>query len=190
MTPYRPHDRRTMRPSAARAAAALIAAALALAACQGAGTAPTDGWTEAQLAQVLDLGELGRHLTPAPDGQHLLLDGRALPPEVLERLPHLTMGRTTNLLRFGDDAIMAMSPEAQTFVLRAAPAELRARMATYGLGVPDLRVAWGESGTLDLAGLRGVAAALDAAAHGAGARGLATGAGPGARLLADLGVAP
>lgn len=185
MTPRRPPERPAARWRHARAALALLAAGLLLAACQGAGGAPGDAWTEAQLAQVFDLGELGRRLTVAPEGDHLLLDGRALRPDLLERFPHLTMGRTTNLLRLSDDALLAMSPEAQAFVLRAAPAELRERMAAYGLGLADLRTAWGEAGTLDLAGLRAVAARLDAAGGGIGAAEAA-----GARLLADLGVAP
>lgn len=169
-------------------AAALAAAAVILAACQSgpAGVMP-DAWSETELARVFDLAELGRELTIAPSGDHLLLDGRALPPEVLERLPHLTMGRSTNLLRFADDALEAMSPDARDFVMRAAPGELRARLAGYGLGMPDLRAAWGDGGQLDLAGLRAVAARLDAgtARVGVGVAGAA-----GARLLADLGVAP
>jgi len=169
-------------------AAALAAATVILAACQG-GPASTmsDAWSEAELARVFDLAELGREVTVAPSGDHLLLDGRALPPEALERLPHLTMGRSTNLLRFADDALEAMAPDARDFVMRAAPGELRARLAGYGLGMPDLRTAWGERGQLDLAGLRAVAARLDVgvARVGVGVAGAA-----GARLLADLGVAP
>jgi hypothetical protein len=176
-------------PSAvARRAGAAIAAllvAMALVACQGAVTAPADGWTEAQLAQVFDLSELGRELVVAPSGDHLLLDGRRLPPEVVASFPHLTMGRSSNLLRFADDALEAMEPEARAFVLRAAPGELRARLASYGLGLADLRAAWGERGDLGLAGLLVVASDLDRA----GARTANSGTVPnGARLLADLGV--
>lgn len=166
----------------------LAAAAVAtlLAACQGAGgPAPVDAWTEAQVAQVFDLSELGRAMTIAPSGDHLLLDGKALPAQVLERFPHLTMGRSTNLLRFDDDVLASMSSEARTFVLGAAPGELRARLALYGLDLPTLRTAWGERGTIDLTGLHAVAADLDrgaVATAGVGAR-------PGTRLLVDLGVA-
>ncbi len=168
---------------------ALVAAALALAGCQGVGgVPPAEAWTEAQVAQVFDLSELGRSLSIAPSGDQLLLDGRVLPPGVLERFPHLTMGRTTNLLRLSDDALAAMSPEAQAFVLRAAPAELRARLAAYGLAVSDLHAGWAASGELDLAGLRTVAARLDDAAAATTAARSAADA-PGARLLADLGVA-
>ncbi len=166
-----------------------LAAAVALAGCQGVGgDAPGGAWTEAQVAQVFDLGELGRSLTVAPSGDHLLLDGRALLPEVLERFPHLTMGRTTNLLRFADDALAAMAPEAQAFVLRAAPSELRQNMAAYGLALADVRAAWDAAGEIDLAGLRTVAARLDAAG-GADIAARQAGATLGARLLADLGVA-
>lgn len=179
-------DRRARRHPRWRAALALAFAALALAACQGAGPAPTDAWTEVQLAGVLDLSELGRALTIAPTGDHLLLDGRVLPADVLERFPYLTMGRSSNLLRFADDALAAMSPEAQAFVLRAAPGELRAGLAGYGLEMADLRAAWADRGEVDLAGLRAVAARLD----GAGLRSAAGRAGAGTRLLADLGVAP
>ncbi len=172
-----------------RALLALVAATLALAGCQGVGGgAPSKAWTEAQVAQVFDLSELGRSLTIAPSGDHLLLDGRALPPEVLERFPHLTMGRTTNLLRFSDDALAAMSPEAQAFVLRAAPGELRARLSAYGLAMSDLHAGWAASGQIDLAGLQTVAARLNGAA-GATSAARATADAPGARLLADLGVA-
>jgi len=172
-----------------RALLALVAATLALAGCQGVGGgAPGEAWSEKQIAQVFDLSELGRSLTIAPSGDHLLLDGRALPSEVIGRFPHLTMGRSTNLLRLSDDALAAMSPEAQAFVLRAAPAELRARLAEYGLSVTDLHAGWATSGEIDLAGLRTVAARLDGAAGAArAARGVADS--PGARLLADLGVA-
>lgn len=168
---------------------ALVAATFALAGCQGVdGGAPGEAWSEKQIAQVFDLSELGRSLTIAPSGDHLLLDGRALPPEVLGRFPHLTMGRTTNLLRFADDALAAMSPEAQAFVLRAAPAELRARLTTYGLQVSDLHAGWAATGQIDLAGLQSVAARLDGAAGATDAL-RATADSPGDRLLADLGVA-
>jgi len=168
---------------------ALAAAAVALAGCQGVGGgAPGDAWTEAQVAQVFDLSELGRVMTVAPNGDHLLLDGRALLPEVLERFPHLTMGRSTNLLRFADDALAAMAPEAQAFVLRAAPAELRQHLAAYGLSLADVRGAWAANGEIDLAGLRTVAARLDAAV-GRATSARQAGDAPGSRLLADLGVA-
>lgn len=172
-----------------RALLALVAATLVVAGCQGLdGGPPAEAWTEAQVAQVFDLNELGRSLTVAPSGDHLLLDGRALPPEVLVRFPHLTMGRSTNLLRLSDDALAAMSTEAQAFVQRAAPAELRARLSAYGLTMADLQTGWAATGQIDLAGLRSVAARLDEAA---GASRVVSGAAdsPGARLLADLGVA-
>jgi hypothetical protein len=173
----------------ATAVLAAILAATALVACQGATTAPEDGWTEAQLAQVFDLSELGSELSVAPSGDHLLLDGRRLPPEVVAAFPHLTMGRSTNLLRFADDALEAMAPEARAFVLRAAPGELRARLADYGLGLADLRAAWGDGGDLGLAGLLVVAAELDRAGLRSVTRSANVGTVPnGARLLADLGV--
>ena len=174
---------------ARRGVLALVGATLALAGCQGlGGGAPGEAWSEEQIAQVFDLSELGRSVTIAPSGDHLLLDGRALPPEVLERFPHLTMGRSTNLLRLADDALAAMSPEARAFVVRAAPGELRARLSAYGLTPSDLHAGWAASGEIDLAGLRAVAARLDGAA---GASRTVRGAAdpPGARLLADLGVA-
>jgi hypothetical protein len=197
-----PHERRTCgstrrRPLARAArrgsvAAAVALAALVLAACHAGGVdVPGDGWSAAQLAQVFDLSELGRELTIAPEGDRLLLDGRTLPPEALASFPHLTMGRSTNLLRFADDALEAMAPEARAFVLRAAPGELRARLQGYGLGLDDLRHAWGDDGQLDLSGLIAVAAQLDRASPSVAARLAGTGAGAsaGARLLADLGVA-
>jgi hypothetical protein len=181
--PISSHPRAVARRAGA-ALAALVAAAV-LVACQGVATPPSDGWTEAQLAQVFDLSELGHELAIAPSGDHLLLDGRRLPPDLLASFPHLTMGRTTNLLRFGDDALEAMAPEARAFVLRAAPGELRARMASYGLGLGHLRAVWGDDGDLGLAGLLLLAADLDRAS----ARIAPFGTAPsGARLLADLGV--
>jgi hypothetical protein len=186
--------RRRPLPRAARrgwVVAAFALAAVVLAACQSGGvTVPGDGWSEAQLAQVFDLSELGRELTIAPEGDRLLLDGRTLPPEALAAFPHLTMGRSTNLLRFADDALEAMSPEARAFVLRAAPGELRGRLQGYGLGLDDLRHAWGDHGRLDLSGLIAVAARLDQAPTSAASRLATTGAAmsAGARLLADLGV--
>jgi len=181
---------RRRRTGVRRAVLALAAAAVALVGCQGVGGgAPGDAWTEAQVAQVFDLSELGRALTIAPSGDHLLLDGRTLLPEVLERFPQLTMGRTTNLLRFADDALAAMAPEAQAFVLRAAPAELRQHMAAYTLTLADVRAAWAANGQIDLAGLRAVAARLDAVG-GPVTSALRAIDAPGSRLLADLGVAP
>jgi hypothetical protein len=177
--------RATLRPRTLGLVAALIAATLALAACQGDATAAApDAWTEAQIAGVFDLSELGATLAVAPDGDHLTLDGRVLPPAVLERFPHLSMGRTLNLLRLGDDALAAMASDAADFLVRAAPGELRERLAGYGLALDDVRTAWGEAGVLDLAGLRATAARLDAAG-GVQTAGVASGT----RLLADLGIA-
>lgn len=162
-----------------------LLATLVLAACQGgAAVAAPDAWTEAELAGVFDLSELGSDLVAAADGDYLTLAGRALPPALLERLPYLSMGRSLNLLRLSDDVLSAMAPDVAAFLVSAAPGELRTRLAGYGLAVPDVRAAWGASGALDLAGLQGVAERLDAAD---GLRG--AGIGAGSRLLADLGVA-
>ena len=166
-------------------AASALLAALVLAACQaGASVATPDAWTEAELAGVFDLSELGSDLAAAAEGDHLTLDGRALPPALLERLPHLSMGRSLNLLRLSDDALAAMAPDVAAFLVGAAPGELRAHLAGYGLTVLDVRATWGTRGVLDLTGLRAVAERLDAA-DGARVAGLGTGS----RLLADLGVA-
>jgi hypothetical protein len=179
-------DARRVRPARAFGLALIaLLASIVLAACQGgASVAAPDAWTEAELAGVFDLSELGSVLAPAADGDHLTLDGRALPPALLERTPHLSMGRSLNLLRLSDGALAAMAPDVAAFLVRAAPGELRAHLAGYGLAVPDVRAAWGASGALDLAGLHAVAERLDA---GTGPR--VAGLGMGARLLADLGVA-
>ncbi len=169
-------------------ALALVAFAVmwTLAACQsGAQPAPSDAWTETDLAGVFDLSELGVDLVAAPDGDHLLLDGRVLPSAVLAAFPHLTMGRSLNLLRLGDDALAAMAPQAAEFLVQASPGELRDRLARYGLDVAAVRATWGDTGSLDLAGLHAAAARLDAASGGLAF----AGTGPGARLLADLGLA-
>jgi hypothetical protein len=166
-------------------ASVALLATLVLAACQGAtSVAAPDAWTEAELAGVFDLTELGSDLAAAADGDHLTLDGRALPPALLERLPHLSMGRSVNLLRLSDGALAAMAPDVAAFLVRAAPGELRDQLAGYGLVVADVRSAWGVTGALELVGLRAVAARLDAAD---GLR--VAGIGAGTRLLADLGVA-
>ena len=190
----RPPGRRTRRRLRAptdRAARPLglatlaLLATLVLAACQGTVSDAAPGaWTEAELAGVFDLSELGSDLAAAPDGDHLVLDGRPLPPALLERLPHLSIGRSLNLLRLSDDALAAMAPEAAAFLVRAAPGELREHLARYGLAVADVRAAWGATGALDLVALRSVAERLDA---DAGIR--RAGMGAGSRLLADLGVA-
>lgn len=177
MTHLRSHHR------AGVVALSALLAAFALAACQAGVGAAEDAWSEAQLAEVFDLSELGASLTAAPDGDGLLLDGRRLPATVLERFPHLTMGRSLDLLRLAPDAVAAMAPRAAEFLVVASPAELRARLADYGLGLADVRAAWGSAGVLDLVGLRAIADRLDAAP-----RPLA-GPGAGTRLLADLGVA-
>lgn len=191
--PRRQRRRRVAGPIGARAgrparllglALLGLLAPLVLAACQGgASVAAPDAWTEAELAGVFDLSELGSDLVAAADGDHLTLDGRALPPALLEQLPHLTMGRSLNLLRLSDDALSAMAPDVAAFLVRAAPGELREHLAGYGLHVLDVRAAWGTAGSLDLAGLRAVADRLDAA-DGVRVAGLGTGG----RLLADLGV--
>lgn len=174
-----------LRRPGALASAALVAV-LTLAACQsGAQLAPSDTWTEADLAGVFDLSELGTDLVAAPDGDHLLLDGRVLPRAVLAAFPHLTMGRSLNLLHLSDDALAAMAPQAAEFLVQAAPGELRDRLSRYGLDPTAVRGAWSDVGVLDLAGLHAAAARLDAAG---GVPGLA-GLGAGARLLADLGLA-
>lgn len=180
--------RRPRTPAGRRLAAlaALLVAALVLAACQrDLAAAPVAAWTEADLAAVFDLAELGRDLSAAPDGEGLLLDGKLLSADLLARFPHLSMGRTHNLLRLGDDTLAAMAPDVAAFLVRAAPGELRARLAEHGLTPGDVRAAWNGAGVLDLAAVRAVAARLDAA----GGRVAASGRGPGARLLADLGVA-
>lgn len=190
----RPPRRRTPGPVGARSGRTVrvlwlaligVLASVVLAACQGgASVAASDAWTEAELAGVFDLSELGSDLAAAADGDHLTLDGRALPPALLERLPHLSMGRSLNLLRLSDDALAAMAPDVAAFLVGAAPGELREHLAGYGLAVPDVRAAWGTAGALDLAGLRAVAERLDGA-DGQHVAGLGTGG----RLLADLGVA-
>lgn len=159
---------------------------LLLAACQSPPRTTGDAWTVTDLAEVFDLGELGATLAVAPSGDHLLLDGRPLPAEVLGAFPHMTHGRTSNLLRLADDALLAMAPEVATHLLLASPTELRAHLDEFGLSLPDLRRAWGSRGELDLAGLVQVADGLDRLAAGQAALGAAGGAG--ARLLDVLGV--
>lgn len=165
---------------------ATLAAALALVltACQSLPDAVrVNAWTEADLAGVFDLSELGSTLSIAPTGDHLLLGDRVLPAEVLERFPHMTHGRSHNLLRLSADALLAMAPDAATFLIQAAPAELRAQMSGFGLSLSDLRQAWGSTGELDLAGLLAAAERLDRAS----AR-TASGTGHGTGLLEALGV--
>lgn len=189
----RPRPRPRRRPRSPQAGPArrgglvlaALGALLVLAACQsGAGTPPSDAWTAADLADVFDLGELGGSLANAPDGDGLLLDGKRLPREVLAAFPHLTMGRSLNLLRLDDDALRAMAPAAAEFLLRAAPGELRANLARYGLDATAVRTAWNDRGALDLAGLRAAATRLDATGRGVAGAGV----GAGTRLLADLGI--
>jgi hypothetical protein len=160
---------------------------IGLAACQEgiSGTSAAAAWTEAEIAAVFDLSELGR-LSVGPSGDHLLLAGRALPAAVIERFPHLTIGRSTNLLAFDDDALGAMSDDARRFVEHAAPGELRTMMRAYGLTMRDVHDAWTERGRIGLDELFAVAVRLDDR-HGA-SRNAATGA-AGASLLDALGVA-
>jgi hypothetical protein len=102
--------------------------------------------------------------------------------------PHLTMGRSTNLLRFADDALEAMAPEARAFVLRAAPGELRDRLRDYGLGLDDLRAAWGDDGDSTWRAWSRWRPRLDGRRPARPRRPRTRGAAAGARLLADLGV--
>lgn len=184
--PRRP--RRPLVPAVRRLAvlATPLVAAIVLAACQrDLAAVPVAAWTDADLAAVFDLAELGHDLSADPDGEGLLLDGKLLAADLLVRFPHLSMGRTHNLLRLADDVLAAMAPGVASFLVRAAPGELRSHLAEHGLVPADVRAAWNAAGTLDLAAVRAVAARLDAAAG----RMAASGQGPGARLLADLGVA-
>lgn len=148
-------------------------------------TAPA--WTEAEIAAVFDLSELGR-LSPAPSGEHLLLAGRVLPADVVERFPHLTIGRASNLLAFDDDALAAMSTDARRLVEHASPGELRALMRRHGVTMRDVHEAWASRGRIGLVELFDVAERLDARSAEAGLAVLGSGGGAGARLLLALGV--
>lgn len=165
--------------------AALLATSL-LAACQGGAPAnPGLVWTTAELGQVFDLSELGRSLTIDPESSTLLLDGRALPPDVLEAFPHLTMGRSYNLLRLSQETLDAIAGEARLALVHASPSELHAYLAAFGLTIADVRAAWGSDGELTLAGIYQVAASLDAQPAAIG-----TATDPGQRLLDALGIVP
>jgi hypothetical protein len=159
-----------------------------LAGCQdgvGGAAGPAPAWTEAEIAAVFDLSELGR-LSAAPSGDHLMLAGRALPAAVVERFPHLTIGRGTNLLAFDDDALAAMSDDARRLVEHAAPGELRAMMREHGLTMEDVHAAWTLRGRIGLGELFAVAERMD----GRSVEPSATdGIAAGARLLDALGVA-
>jgi len=165
---------------------ALLLAFALLAACQETPSRSQTAWTAAELAGVLDLSELGRDLTADAEAGSLVLEGRPLPADVLERFPHLTMGRSKNLLRLAPDVILAMQPEARDLVLLASGHELRDRLADYGLTVADVQAAWGAGGEIDLAALRDLAARLDDRSIASASTAAVP---PGSRLLLDLGVA-
>jgi hypothetical protein len=164
------------------AALVLTAAFALLAACEQTPAASVRPWSVAEIAGVFDLAELGS-LTADPIARTLVLDGRPLPADVLERFPHMTMGRSKNLLRLAPDVILTMDPLARDFVLQASPDTLRDRLADYGLSVADLHAAWADGGDVDLDALHAIAARLDATVSTANAAAPA-----GTRLLADLGV--
>jgi len=178
--------RRVRRRIALAAIVGVLAAGLA--ACQdgGRGGPAALPWTEAEIAAVFDLSELGR-LSLAPSGDHLLLADRPLPAAVVERFPHLTIGRATNLLAFDDDALAAMSDDARRLVEHAAPGELRALMRDHGVTMRDVHDAWTRRGRIGLQELFEVASRLDGRAGAARLAG--SGAGDGSRLLEALGVA-
>jgi hypothetical protein len=190
----------TIHPTLARPTGALatLALALLLGACNGAklgDQAPTEAlavraWSEDELAAVLDLRELGATLQPSEDGEHLLLGGRPLPPEVLEANPHLAMGRSINLLRFAPELLEALSPEARAFIDLADANLLRDRLAEYGLTIAQVRDAWGSEGEVSLEQLLALAAELDAKPGIQTAATESTGLGLGSLLLLDLGVSP
>jgi len=80
---------------------------------------------------------------------------------VLSSFPHLTMGRSRNLLRLSQDALDAMSGEARLALLHASASELHDHLTDFGLSVADVQAAWGDEGELTLSGLEQAAARLD-----------------------------
>jgi hypothetical protein len=168
-----------------RGIAIALLAPLLLVACQG--NPPSGGnaaWTYADLGSIFDLSELGAALTIDAETSTLMLDGRPLPADVLESFPHLTMGRSYNLLRLSEDALDAMASEARQSLVHASPSELRAYLDDHALTMEDVRAAWGSDGELTLLDLQRVAAALDAQSEGLG-----TASSRGQRLLDTLGIA-
>lgn len=145
-------------------------------------------WSSAELSAVFDLTELGASLSVDAERGTLMLSGRPLPAEVIEALPHLSMGRTHNLLRFSDDLLEAIDGDVRFALTHAAPSELRAYLSDYGLTMGDLQRAWRDQGEVGWGALQQVVAQLDASS---GLQALQAGSAlsAGQRLLADLGLA-
>lgn len=169
--------------------ALLIVASLSLllAACgqgENDATATLPAWTTEELSNVFDLSELGTDLTV--QNEHLVLDGKLLPPDLLTSMPHLTMGKRMNLLKLDDDTLEAMSDEAAYRLKHASPEQLREFMAMYGITTSMLQAAWQDDGRIGLAEIHTAATELNETTLSSAA---AEGALPaGTTLLHDLGL--
>jgi len=138
-------------------------------------------WTTSELQNVLDLSELG---SLSVENEQLVLNGRVLPSELLSSMPHLTMGKDTNLLGFSQEALREMSNEAAYRLKHASPEQLREFMDAYGISMDTVRTAWANDQLIDVSEIRAAATELNA-------RGLAVASGnapAGTALLQDLGL--
>ena len=155
---------------------------LLLAACGTRAPSEVQTWTQEELSNVFDLRELGK-LTFSEDGSYALIDGKRLPADLSETMPHLNYGMDHNLLRFSDEALNAMSPEAVAAVTSATPEELKQIMKTYSISQDTIHEAWANDQEISLSEITVVAQQLDDGLNAQGVSGQ-----KGTELLELLGI--
>jgi hypothetical protein len=113
-----------------------LAFVITLSGCQSL-TPQSAEWTRSEIEQSFDLSELG---TLNYDAQgHLRIGEKRLPEALANLRPY---GRQFNFLRLDDATLNALDPSVAIALTHASPTQLRERMATYGLTLRDLEVAW------------------------------------------------
>jgi hypothetical protein len=98
-------------------------------------------------------------------------------------MPNLTYGKDYNLLKFSDEALNAMSPEAAHAVIYATPQEAKEVMSKFGIGMDKLEAAWENDQEISVDEIRAAAQSLDS-----GLKAQGTSESQGQELLSFLGL--
>jgi acetyl-CoA carboxylase alpha subunit len=98
-------------------------------------------------------------------------------------MPNLTYGKDYNLLKFSDEALNAMSPEAAHAVIYATAQEAKEVMSKFGIGMDKLEAAWENDQEISVDEIRAAAQSLDS-----GLKAQGTSESQGQELLSFLGL--